>query len=159
MSLEERVTQLEENAEELTKPKTECIFCHEPMYGQKTSESYKTAFDFVKQAFKKDGVIGCNHDKLKEVSIWFADFVYGSLLHEMIANYNRDQFNLEVNQQVLSNYSVMEKAFDRYVIEITEITDKVVNSCAPEEKEYWEYKRSLIPIFCEHAKKLYEVTQ
>jgi len=159
MNTNEMIDKIKENTEKPKKPKTECIFCHEPKYGHKTSESYKAGFDFVKQAFKKIGVTECNHDKLKEESVWFADFVYGALLHEMIHNYNRDQFNLEVNQQVLSNYSVMEKAFDRYVIEKTEITDEVVNSCPPEEKEYWEYKRSLIPIFCEHAKTLYEETQ
>jgi len=158
MSLEERITEIEENAEELTKPKVECMFCHEPMYGEKTSESYKTAWEFVKQDFKKEGVIGCNHEELREETIWFADFVYGSLLHEMISNYNRDQFNLEANQQVIANREVMEKAFDKYLIEKTKITDAVVNSCPPKEKKFWEYKRSLLPVFCKYAKTMYEVT-
>jgi len=155
MSLEERVTEIEENAEDLTKPKVECIFCHEPMYGQKTSESRITAFEFVKQAFKKEGITNCYHDQMREESVWFADFVYGSLLHEMISNHNMEQSNLEVNRKVLLDSSIMEKAFDRYVIEKTEISDEVVNSSHGKEKKFWEYKKSLIPVFCKYAKTLY----
>jgi len=157
MSLEERVTEIEENVEELVKPDHGCIFCYEPKMGHKTSTTHIAGFEFVKQALKKNGVTGCNHDELREESIWFADFIYGSLLHEMIDNHNRDQSNPIVIKQVLSNYSIMEKAFDKYTIEHTEITQEVYDCCPPEEKEYWEHRKSLIPIFCEHAKTLYEV--
>lgn len=157
MSLEERVTEIEENVKELVKPDHGCIFCYEPEHGHKTSETHMAGFEFVKQALKKNGITECNHDELREESIWFADFIYGSLLHEMISNHNRDQNNLVVIKQVLSDYSIMEKAFDKYAIEHTELTQEVYDHCPPEEKELWEYKKSLIPIFCEHAKTLYEV--
>ncbi len=155
MSLEERVTDLEEEPQELKKPKVECIFCHEPQYGQKTSECRIVSFEFFKQVLKKEGVTCCNHDELREQTVWFADFVYGSLLHEMISNHNRDQSKLEVCRKVLSDYSIMEKAFDRFLIEKTELLQRVYDHCEPENKEYWEYRKSLLPIFCKYAKTLY----
>ncbi|MCH7647733.1 MAG: hypothetical protein IIA83_03910 [Thaumarchaeota archaeon] len=157
MSLEERVTEIEENSEELLKTDHGCIFCYEPEHGHKTSPTHIAGFEFVKQALKKNGVTGCNHDDLKEESIWFADFIYGSLLHEMISNHNKDQLNPTIIQQILSDYSIMEKAFDKYAIEKTKLLQDVYDYCPPEQKEYWEHKKSLIPIFCEHAKTLYEV--
>ena len=75
MSLEERVTEIEGRSDELQKPERECIFCHERKYGLKTSVFTQLADKRVKEYFYKDGINTCDHDKMSEPSIWFADFL------------------------------------------------------------------------------------
>ena len=142
-----------------TEYKTKCVFCYERQYGLKDSPTSIAGYEFVQEYFRRKGLTGCDHDRVNDPSIWFADFVSGSLLHEMISNHNTDQSNPVVIKQVLSNREIMEKAFDKFAIEKMELLQNVFDYCPPEQKEYWEYKKSLIPIFCEHAKTLYEVTQ
>jgi len=154
MSLEERVTVLEEKIVELTTPKRICIFCHDGYDGQKTSSSYIAAYEFVRQAFIKDGLNPCDHDELGYESIWFADFIYGALLNEVISNHNLEQHNLSVNKQVLSNLEIMEKAINEYTIEKIKILEEWKQ---PEYSHaYFKLHAELLPKFNRIAKTLFD---
>jgi len=64
--------------------------------------------------------------------------------------------NPEKIRQVLSNYSIMEKAFDTYAEEQKKLTENVYKHCESWWKEYWKYRISIEPYFLEQAKLLYQ---
>jgi len=76
-------------------------------------------------------------------------------IRNVLAIKNGTAISAEARNTFSSDYSIMEKAFDRFLIEKTELLQGVYDHCDPENKEYWEYRKSLIPVFCKYAKTLY----
>jgi len=95
VSIEDRLLILEDKGAEIKEPQVHCIFCHPPI---SKSESWHAGYEFVKEVLMKNGITSCDHDKLGIESWWFAEFVYSSLLSEMIENYNLKQSDPETNE-------------------------------------------------------------
>jgi len=154
MSLEERVTVLEEKIVELTTPKRICIFCHDGWVGQINSASKIATREFVREAFLKDGFKPCNHDELGYESIWLEDLIASSLFSEMVDNHNLEQLDLSANKRVLSDSDAMKKAFDEYTIEKIKILEEWKQ---PEYSHaYFKLHGELLPKFNRIAKTLFD---
>jgi len=151
MSLEDRITILEEKGNQLVQPIVHCIFCHPAEGGFKNSPSWHAGYEFVKKVLLKNGITRCDHSKLGIESWWFAEFVYSSLLSEMISNYNPKQSDPDTNRWVLSQCSIMDKAFQNDLEEhIRLFADSLYK-----QSEYWKYRKEMLIKFRKWATQLY----
>lgn len=151
MSIEDRLLILEDKGAELVNPEVHCVFCHVPVGNLPNSALWIAGYEFVKEILRKNRIEQCNHEVLGIESWWFADFVYGSLLSEMISNYNLDQLKLEPNRWVLSQCRIMDKAFQNNVDEHF----KLFGDSLYKESEYWKYRWEMRKKFREWATMLY----
>jgi len=153
MTTEEDIEKIKEITDEAEKPKIECLFCidrnrHNFWHFTEVTDP------FIKECFAKDGITECNHDEMNESSIWFADFMAGSLLHYVFDDYLERQTDVEFLNKTVRNGTIMIPAMEKRM--------KMQFEEFPLEK-FNEPTRSLIkekynhyPKFIELAKNMYE---
>jgi len=153
MSLEERVEELEDHAEELTEPETECIFCYVRINQRGHSIYTDLADDRTKEYIKqKYGYESCHHDEIDERSIWLANFLSGSLLHQVwdynLEKQNDEEFILKTFNDPKEMHHAIYHYVDVHMKEFPNTTD-----------EYVKLLQSYYPKHIEMIKEMYQISE
>jgi len=150
MSSEERVSNLEDQAEKLTEPEVECIFCIERLNPRGHSIYTDLADDRTKEYIKqKYGYESCHHDEIDERSIWLANFLSGSLLHQVwdynLERQNDEEFILKTFNDPKEMHHAIYHYVDVHMKEFPNTTD-----------EYVKLLQSYYPKHIEMIKEMYQ---
>ena len=153
MSTEERVERLEEEPKKLTEPKVECFFCIDRTrhnFWHNTTVTDK----LIREYFEKDGIVECNHEKITEASIWFADFVASALLHFVIDNHIERQTDVEFLDKTVRNETIMIPAMEKRMKE--QLEEFPLEKFDESIRGLIKAKHDLMPRFIEIAKEMYQ---
>jgi len=153
MSMEDRITQLEDQAEKLTEPEKQCLFCIDRNKHRFWSVTPITD-KLIREYFAKDGIIECNHEEMNEPSIWFADFMAGSLLHYIIDNHIEKQTDEEFKDKTVRDGSIMIPAMEKRMKE--QLEEFPLESFAECDRDLIKAKHDMMPFFIETAKRMYQ---
>jgi len=153
MSVEERLSQLEEEAEKPREVKRECFFCvdrEKHNFWHNTTVTDK----LIKEAFAKCGVYGCDHKHADETSIWFADFMAGALLTYVIENHNERQTDIEFLDKTVRDEKIMIPAMEYHMKETLE--EFPLWKFDEQTRPFIKAKHDRFPTWIQLAKEMYE---
>jgi len=154
MSLESRVSILEESSNTPKEIERTCFFCVDR---EKHNFWHNTTVTdrLIREAFAKCGVYHCDHKHADETSIWFADFMAGALLHYVIENHNERQTDLKFLDKTVRDESIMIPAMEKHMKETLE-EFPLWKFDEGDNREYIKKKHDRLPAWIELAKVMYQ---
>ena len=153
MSLENRISKLEEETNTPRPIKRTCFFCVDRE--KYNFWNYTTVTDkLIREAFAKCGVYRCDHEHADETSIWFADFMAGALLHYVIENHNRKQTDLKFLNKTVRDESIMIPAMEKHMK--LKLEEFPLWKFDEENREYIKNQQDRYPAWIQLAKVMYE---
>ena len=156
MTTEQDIEQIKECIEKPKKPKVECFFCidrDKHNFWHVTPVTDK----LIREYFAKDGIVECNHEEMTEPSIWFADFMAGSLLHFVIDNHIERQTDVEFLDKTVRNGTIMIPAMEKRMKEqLEEFPLEKFDEC---NRAFIKAKHDAMPVFIKMAKEMYQVSE